>query len=201
MSPSSTVVASLAMSLDGFIAFPDDSVGPLFDWYFEGPEEVRAGGITFSLSPTSADVFRRDLASVGAFLVGRRLFDHTGGWGGHPPVDRPMVVLTHEPRTDWPPVGWPADAVPVTFATDVWSAVTEATSLAARGVVSVAGGAAARACLDAGLLDQVHVHLVPVALGKGVPLLAGLRSGPVRFEDPEVIEARGVTHLRYRVRR
>lgn len=179
------------MSLDGFIAFPDDLVGPLFDWYFEGSEEVEAGGITLRLSPTNAAVFRSGLPSVGVFLVGRRLFDHTGGWGGHPPVDRPMVVLTHEPRTDWPPAGWPADAVPVTFATEVGSAVAEATSLAAGGTVSVAGGAAAHACLDAGLLDEVHVHLVPVAIGEGVPLLAGLRNGPVRFEDPEVIEARG----------
>jgi dihydrofolate reductase len=191
-----TVISNLAMSIDGFVAYPDDSVGELFDWYFDGPVEVEThGGLVMRMNERSAAVFREALETVGAFLVGRRIYDHTNGWNGKPPADAPMVVLTHDPPDDWP-----RDGVPITFATTVEDAVAEAKALAGDKVVSVAGAAAARACLDAGLLDEVYINLVPVAIGSGVPFLAGI-AGTVRFEDPEVIEAPGVTHLRYRVRK
>jgi dihydrofolate reductase len=190
------VISNLAMSVDGFVAYPDDSVGELFDWYFDGPVEVEMyGGLTMRMSETSAAVFREALDAVGAFLVGRRLYDITNGWNARPPAEAPMVVLTHDPPGDWP-----RDGVPITFATTVEDAVAEAKALAGDRVVSVAGAATARACLDAGLLDEVYVNLVPVAIGAGVPFLAGI-AGSVRFEDPEVIEAPGVTHLRYRVKK
>jgi dihydrofolate reductase len=191
-----TVISNLAMSIDGFVAYPDDSVGELFDWYFDGPVEVETyGGLVMRMSETSAGVFREALTMVGAFLVGRRLYDHTNGWNARPPAEAPMVVLTHHPPDDWP-----RDGVPITFATTVEDAVAEAKALAGDKVVSVAGAAAARSCLDAGLLDEVYINLVPVAIGSGVPFLGGIENGPVRFHDPEVIQAEGVTHLRYRVK-
>jgi len=191
-----TVISNMAMSIDGFVAYPDDSVGELFDWYFDGPVEVQMhGGPTMRMSDTSAAVFREALEAVGAFLVGRRLYDHTNGWDARPPAEAPMVVLTHDPPDDRP-----RDGVPITFATTVEQAVAEAKALAGDRVVAVAGAATARACLDAGLLDEVYVNLVPVAIGAGVPFLAGIDT-TVRFEEPEVIEAPGVTHLRYRVRK
>jgi dihydrofolate reductase len=193
-----TVIANLSMSLDGFVADPEDGVGELFGWYAGGPVSVDGGGgRTFHMTETSAAVLREAFARVGAFLVGRRLYDHTNGWGGRPPVDAPMVVVTHDPPQDWPRAG-----VPITFAAGgIERAVDEAKALAGDGVVSVAGAAVARACLDAGLLDEIWVNLVPVVLGAGIPFLAGATSAPVRLEDPEVVEAAGVTHLRYRVRR
>jgi dihydrofolate reductase len=193
-----TVIANLSMSLDGFVADPDDGVAELFGWYADGPVSVDGGrGRTFHMTETSAAVLREALARVGAFLVGRRLYDHTNGWGGHPPADAPMVVVTHDPPRDWP-----RDGVAITFAADgIERAVEEAKALAGDRVVSVAGAAVARACLDAGLLDEIWVNLVPVVLGAGIPFLAGAASAPVRLEDPEVVEAAGVTHLRYRVRR
>jgi dihydrofolate reductase len=196
MATDAPVIVNLAMSLDGFIAFPDDSVGPLFDWYFGGSVEVEAGGMTARMTEVSARVFQEALDSVGAFLVGRRLYDLTNGWGGRPPVEAPMVVLTHEAPDDWP-----RDGVAITFAGDVEQAVAEAKGQAGSKAVSVAGAAAARACLEVGLLDELHINLVPVAIGEGISLLGGVRTAPVRFEDPEVIEAPGVTHLRYRVQR
>jgi hypothetical protein len=61
-------ISNLAMSLDGFVAYPDDSVGELLDWYFNGPVEVESyGGLTFRMGETSAGVFRDALDSVGAF--------------------------------------------------------------------------------------------------------------------------------------
>ncbi len=79
--------------------------------------------------------------------------------------------------------------------------MAEASRLAGDKVVSVAGAHAARACLDAGLLDEIAVNLVPVILGDGIPFFAGIANGPVRLEDPTVVEAAGVTHLHYVVRR
>jgi dihydrofolate reductase len=193
-----TVIANLSMSVDGFIADPDDGVQELFGWYANGPVEVDGGGgRTFHMTPTSARLLREALSQTGAFLVGRRLYDHTRGWDGRPPVDAPMVVVTHHPPDDWP-----RDGVPITFVSDgIERAVAEAKALAGDRVVAVAGGAVARECLDAGLLDEVVINLVPVVLGEGIPFLAGVRNGPARLEDPEVTEAAGVTHLRYRVRR
>jgi dihydrofolate reductase len=189
-----TVIANLAMSLDGFIAHPDDSVGELHEWYFDGPQAVESfGGPGFSLHEPSASVFREALASVGAFLVGRRLYDLTNGWHGRPPSEAPMVVVTREPPADWP-----RDGVPIEFRSKLRDAVSRARELAGERVVAVAGAAVARSCLDAGLLDEIVVNLVPVVLGHGIPFLAGVRS-TVRLADPEIVAAPRVTHLRYRV--
>lgn len=198
MSDEAMVIANLCMSLDGFIADRDDGVQELFGCYANGSVAVDGGnGRTFWMTETSAALLREALASTGAYLVGRRLYDQTRGWDGRPPTDVPMVVVTHEPPQDWP-----RDGVPITFVSDgIEHAVAEAKALAGNRVVAVAGGAVARACLDAGLLDEICVNLVPVVLGDGIPFLAGITNGPVRLEDPEVVEAEGVTHLRYRVRR
>jgi dihydrofolate reductase len=191
------VIANMSMSLDGFIADPDDGCNDLFGWYEGGPVEIQnpAAGRAAHLTEESASVFGAALASAGAFLVGRRLYDLTNGWNARPPADAPMVVLTHDPPDDWPRGG-----VQIVFATDIESAVAKASELAGERVVAVAGAATARACLDAGLLDEITVNLIPVVLGKGIPWFAGA-DGPVRLEDPEIVAARGVTHLSYRVRR
>jgi dihydrofolate reductase len=191
------VIANLSMSLDGFIADPNDGVPVIFDWYAGGEVEVTDfGGRTSKLTEASAAVFKEALESAGAYVIGRRLYDLTNGWDARPPSEAPMVVVTHDPPDDWPREG-----VPITFATDIESAIAEAKRLAGDKVVSVAAAATARSALDAGLLDEIHVNLVPVVLGEGIPFFAGTRSGPVRLEDPEIIAAEGVTHLRYRVRR
>jgi dihydrofolate reductase len=192
----STVIANLSMSLDGFIADPGDGVDELFRWYDDGPVEVTLfGGQTFHMSPVSAGFFRSALDSAGAYLVGRRLYDHTNGWNARPPSEAPMVVVTHEAPDDWP-----RDGVPITFVDDIGAAVRTASELAGDRVVAVAGAVTARACLDAGLLDEIVVNLVPVVLGEGIPWFAG-SAGPVRLSDPEIVQAPGVTHLRYAVLR
>ncbi len=191
------VIAQLAMSVDGFIADPDDGCEDLFGFYRNGDVPVKLGeGIPeLQVSRTTADLLLEAAASTGAIAVGRRLYDLTNGWGGHPGGEVPMVVLTHHPPPDWP-----RDGVPIVFETDVESAVARARVLAGDRDVSIAGATATRACLDAGLLDAIHVSLVPVILGTGIPWLAGTR-GPVRLSDPVVTEDRGVTHLRFTVQR
>ena len=191
------VAAQLAMSLDGFIADPDDGCDDLFGFYGSGDVAVQlsAGFPELHVSQTTADLLTGVVVRSGATVVGRRLYDLTNGWGGHPGGEVPMVVLTHRPPSDWP-----RDGVPIHFETSVESAVAKARELAGDLDITIAGATVTRACLDAGLLDVIQVSLVPVVLGAGVPWLAGTR-GPVRLSDPEVREDRGVTHLRYRVLR
>jgi dihydrofolate reductase len=190
-----TVISNLTMSLDGFIADHDDKVGPLFDWMGNGDVEIAAfGGHVSHVSAASAALVREAFDSVGAFVVGRRLYDHTKGWNGRPPADAPMVVVTHHPPDDWP-----RDGVDITFATDITTAIERAKRLAGDRVVSVAGGTVAREALYAGLMDELWVNLVPVIFGSGIPFLSGGEHPPILLEDPEVVQGDRVTHMRFRV--
>jgi dihydrofolate reductase len=190
-------IAQMSMSLDGFIADEQDDCSELFGHYDSGnvPVENPSAGITMHMSDTDARLYQDALASTGAYLMGRRLYDLVNGWNGHPPSPDPVVVLTHGPPPD-PPTG----GVEYAFADTIEEAVGTARRLAGDGNVSVAGGQVARAALDAGLLDEIVVDLIPVILGAGKPWFAGA-DGPVRLDDPEVTVDAGVTHLRYVVRR
>jgi len=194
-----TVVASFCMSLDGFVARPDDSVGPLFDWYQSGDVEVPMAGypIDFHVSPASASYLRAFLEPVrgGAFVCGRRVFDYTHGWGGNPPGGGRAFVVTHRPPPSWSS----ENLAPFTFVSDVASAVSQARA-AGNGTVGVSGPSIARQCLALGLLDEVRIDLVPVFLGEGVRCFSGLDSRFGLLERVEVVAGEGVTHLRYRVR-
>ncbi len=196
-----TVIAEMSMSLDGFVADPSDEVGPLFDWYGSGEVETPTANPerwTFRTSEPSARYLRESLEQTRALVAGRRLFD-IGGWGetGQPFGEVPVFVVT---RTV--PDGWPREGVPITFVTDgVESAVEQAKAAAGRGWVGVGGANIAQQCLNAGLLDEVRVNLVPVLLGEGIRYFDNLANAPVTLEGPEVIEGTRVTHLIYRVRR
>ena len=126
--------------------------------------------------------------------MGRRLYDLTNGWGGHPGNEAPIVVLTHRPPDTHP------DGVPFHFYSEVEPAIAKARDLAGDLDVVIAGGTVSRQALDAGLLDVIDISLVPVVLGAGIPWLAGSK-GPVALSDPVVHEPHGVTHLRYHVQR
>ncbi|MGW0432349.1 dihydrofolate reductase family protein [Micromonospora sp. NPDC003197] len=188
------------MSLDGYIAGPEESgFDHLFRWYENG-EVVTATAqpdLTFRTSLVSAEHLRRTTEETGALVVGRRLFDLTDGWGGRHPLDKPVVVVTHQV-----PDGWPRADAPFTFVTDgIENAIAQAAELADDGWVGVNGGSIARQCLDAGLLDEIRVNLVPVLLGGGVPFFAQFADPPVGLTGPMVIPGDGVTHLYYGVAR
>jgi hypothetical protein len=100
-----TVFAEGVMSLDGFVADESDAVGPLFDWFGNGPVAMTGADPdrVFRVTPQSADYLRNEAwANVGVAVVGRRLFDLTDGWGGRPPISDSVVVVTHRVPTDWP---------------------------------------------------------------------------------------------------
>ncbi len=148
------------------------------------------------MSKASAGYLRDLHASVGAAIVGRRLFDFIGGWGGTSPLGCPVFVVTHTVSE-----GWPRADAPFTFVTaGVDSAVAQAKTAAGEGLVEVSGPNVIQQCLNAGLIDEVRISLVPVLLGEGIRFFDNLSGTPVQLEDPRVIEGTGVTHLSYRVK-
>jgi dihydrofolate reductase len=199
------VTTGLSMSLDGFIAGPNDGrerpLGEggerLFAWYSSGDTEYGLPGteMVFRVSPQSAELLREAHTKMGAFVTGRRTFDITNGWGGSPPLGVPTFVLTHTV-----PQEWAYEGSPFTFVTDgVESAVEQARAVAGEKDVAVGAASIVQQCLKAGLLDEIHVDLVPVLLGGGVRLFDRLGTGPIELERTEVVEAPDVTHLTFRV--
>jgi dihydrofolate reductase len=196
------VIASASMSLDGYIAKDDNTIGRLFDWLQNGTVELPTvnDDITLHLSPPSAEYWKRWMEGLGALVCGRTLFDFTGGWGGTHTMDVPVVVVTHEVPRDW--VEAHPDA-PFHFVTDgVEAAIRKAQEIAVERTVTVTAGTIARQCLELGLLDAVAVDLVPVVMGKGRPYFGELSLDDVPLADPtECIQGDRVTHLLFPVTR
>jgi dihydrofolate reductase len=172
----------------------------VFDWYFNsGDVEVRMGGsdpMTFKVSPASAEHLRGLTSGLGAMLTGRRTFDAAQGWNGNHAWG-PAFVLTHSV-----PAGWPRPNSTVHFVTDgIESAVKQAKAAAGGKSVGVHGASTIQQCLNAGLLDELHVDVAAVLLGSGIPLFDHLARTPAVLGDPKVIQGVGVTHLRYPVRK
>jgi dihydrofolate reductase len=197
------VVAQAMMSLDGYVAKQDNSIGRLFDWLQNGAVEMPtpAGDFAVHVTPSSAEQWRRWVSSIGALVCGRTLFDVAVGWQGRHTLDVPVVVVTHRVPTDW--VEAHSEA-PFTFVTDgVAAAVAHAQGLAGDRVVAVTGGTIARQCLDLGLLDEVAVDLVPVVMGAGSrPFFGDVAGDDVLLGNPTVcVQGDRVTHLVFPVMR
>ena len=179
----------MSMSLDGFIAGPDDR---------KGQELGRDGGRLFNwlddrLSDgLSGQVFREAMAT-GAVISGRRTFELAGRWQGDHHDGVPIFVLTHHiDDGDVPPGS-------ARFVTDVGACADQARAAAGGRAVMVHGAGAAQALLRAGLLDELEIHVVPVLLGEGRPLFGTLGPGHTELELVRVLDAPGVLHLRYRL--
>lgn len=178
------VVLDMVMSLDGFIAGPNGEDGGLHDWYF-------------APSASSQAVIDELIRDIGAMVMGRRSYEMGAEHDGF--VDNayavPHFVLSHRagPRVA-------EGSPPFTFiAEGIERALAQAQEAAGDKLVCIAGGAdIARQYLDAGLIDEVQIHLVPVLLGDGLRLFDRL-GARIALERTRVIEADGVTHLRFRV--
>jgi dihydrofolate reductase len=190
----SSAILSMSMSLDGFIAGPADGVGNglgdggqrLHEWLSDG-----RGGIGPS-SGVNGEVFA-EFMSTGAVVVGRRTFEMAGEWDGdHHGVE--IFVLTRR-AGDAP--RWPL----VTYVDDIADAMARAKAAAGDRDVLVHGARTAQLALQAGVLDELEVHQIPVLLGEGRRLFDGLGPEHIELELARVIDGPGVTHLRYRVRR
>ena len=194
-----TVFTSMAVSLDGFVAGPGQSLelpfgrgvdDRLHRWMFEQPDENRA----------ELDA----MAAAGAVVMGRNMFgpgrgewdpDWRGWWGDEPPYHAPVFVLTHHPRVPLVMEG----GTTFTFVTaGIEVALDLARAAAGDADVSIAGGAATvNHYLAAGLIDELRLHVAPVTLGEGERLFDGV--GPLRLEPLETRGNELVSHLRYHV--
>ncbi len=196
------VLVAITVSLDGYIAGPNDGAEhplgeggePLFEWFFTGDTPSKYYDM-FRLSKTSAEFFDAGIESCGAVVSGRRTYDIANAWGGHGPVPGlPLFILTHSVPADVP-----ATSVPYTFVTDgIESAIKQAQVAAGDKYVALTGSQATQQALQAGLLDEIQLSVAPMLLGGGVRLFDHI-GGPVRLEKIDVLDAPGVTHLRYRV--
>jgi dihydrofolate reductase len=198
------VYTGASMSLDGYIAGPNETgFEYLFEWYNNGDVEMPTAmpELTLRMTEASHRHFRKQIEQAGSLVVGRKLFDSTNAWGGRHPMDVKVVVLTHSV-----PDGWERDGESFVFVTEgIEAAVAKAKEIAGAAgpdkVVGVNGGTISRQCLEAGLLDEIWVDLVPVLLGAGTPFFDQLKNIPVALSGPiSVVEGKAVTHLRYRVR-
>ena len=190
-----------SMSLDGFIAGPHDEIEPLHDWLFTtkpyqpGNWEKTEGKAEKFFGPEGAnkDLLFSLMEIDGATVVGRHTYDVAHGWGGKPPGKGSYFVLTHTPP--------PPDDVSrsFTFVTDgIESAVRQAQVASKDGLVELMGAQVIQQGLNAGLVDEMIVIVIPVILGKGIRLFDNLGDGRITLNRTKVTAGpSGVTHLHF----
>jgi dihydrofolate reductase len=195
-------IMSAVVSLDGYIARDDDSVGPLFDWYGNGDVEWtwtdRPDDPASRTTQASRDFVKAVYPRIGAVVIGRRLFDLTDGWGGVPAAGDHVFVVTHAPPTDWTHAG----TAPFTFVDGVDAAIAQARELAGPDrIVDVGAGEIGGQALRLGLIDQVVMNVVPVVFGAGRPFFGAMGPGEtiVLANPSRVVPGDRVTHLLYDV--
>jgi dihydrofolate reductase len=194
-SSTNRVIADMSMSVDGFIADPQDNIEPLVGWYFAGDTEV-APGLPFRVSAASADVLRTAMGNLGAIVGGRRYFDLANGWGGAHPTGAPVFIVTHSV-----PEGWENAAPSINFVTEggIEAALEQAKAAAGAKDVAIATPGTVRQCLELGALDELSINVAPIVLGRGQRFFPGDGLETIALEDPKVVAGTGVTHLRYRI--
>lgn len=195
-----STVLYMSMSLDGFIAGPNESrengLGDggerLHGWVLAGPPAAGTG-VPGSPSGVKGEVFDA-MMSTGAVLAGRGTFEPAGGWGGDHHDGVPIFILS---RHEAPPEF--AQYPLVTYVSDLAYAVARAKQAAGEKNVLVHGAGIAQMALAAGLLDELQIHLIPVLFGQGRRLFDHLAAEQTELELTRLVDAPGVTHLRYRV--
>jgi dihydrofolate reductase len=210
----SKVKVNITMSLDGFVAGPNQSekdplgIGgmQLHQWLLslEAFRETHGeeGGEVNASTPIAEEI----LGNVGATIMGRGMFgggpgpwrddSWKGYWGDDPPYHHPVFVLTRYPRT---PVELQGGTTFHFVTEGIESALEQAQAAAGDEDVSIGGGAnVVQQYLAAGLLDELLVSLVPILLGGGARLFDNLGEPKPQLRQAQVVEAPGVTHIRYR---
>ena len=210
------VKIDISTSLDGFVAGPNQTIEQplgeggeqLHEWVIALKAWREPHGMPGGDTGPDNDMVEELIGSSGATVMGRRMFSGGSGpwendpnpdgwWGDDPPFHHSVFILTHHPRETVEKQG----GTTFTFVTDGIEAAVEQARVAAGGKdVGIGGGAnVAQQALNAGLVDEVHIHVVPVLLHDGVRLLDGL--GKVELEKTRVVDSPGVTHLQFRVRK
>jgi dihydrofolate reductase len=209
----SKVRLTITMSLDGFVAGPNQSqreplgVGgeQLHEWLITLKAFRERHGEDGGDVNASTPIAEQILGGVGATIMGRNMFGGgpgpwgdepwNGYWGDDPPYHHPVFVLTRHPREPLELEG----GTTFHFATDgIESALEQARAAAEGEDVSLAGGAnVVQQYLSAGLLDEMLISVVPLLLGGGARLFDNFEEPRPRLRQVEAVEAPGVTHIRY----
>ena len=204
-------VQAFGVSLDGFGAGPDQSRenplgvgGPgLFGWFFPTRTFKTTFGQEGGTTGIDDEFARRSFANVGAWILGRNMFGPVRGpwpddswkgwWGDTPPYHCPVFVLTHHARAPLPMQG----GTTFHFVTDgIAAALKRARDAAAGKDVRIGGGPATiRQYLQAGLVDEMHLAVSPVLLGRGEPLLAGIDLAQQGFACTEHAASEAAMHV------
>jgi dihydrofolate reductase len=204
----------ISMSLDGFVAGPNQSLeNPLgeggerlHNWAIPLKSFREAHGEEGGETGTNDDVLQEGIENVGATIMGRNMFgggpgpwgdgSWKGWWGDEPPFHTAVFVLTHHPRDPLEMEG----GTTFFFITDgIESALKQAKAAAGARDVKIGGGAnVAQQYLAAGLVDEMDLHVVPLLLGGGARLLDNV-GADVKLELIRTLEGPGVTHLKYRM--
>ena len=209
------VISDISVSLDGYVAGPNQTLEQplgeggegLHEWVFGLKSWREPHGLEGGEAGLDDDVMSEAIDRKGATIMGRRMFSSgegpwendpkaNGWWGDEPPFRHPVFVLTHHAREPLELQG-----TTFTFVTDgIEAALGQARAAAGDRDVHLAGGAnVIQQFLNAGLLDELELHVVPLLLGGGVRLLDGVHG--VGLEPSRVVDSPAVTHLRYRVTR
>ena len=200
----SSTVLFMSMSLDGFIAGPnegpDNALGDggdrLHDWVFPGAEGGDFDAAVARLRGVNRQIYD-EFMSTGAVVAGRGTFEPAQGWGGDHHDGVPIYILSRNPAPDWA-AGWPA----VHYVSDLETAMRDAKDAAGDKNVLVHGSSIAQRAINAGSLDEIEIHLVPILFGEGRRLFERLGVELRELERIRVLEGEaGVTHLRYRFTR
>jgi len=197
----SKTVLYMSMSLDGFIAGPnerlDNGLGDggerLHQWIFTG-ERDDSSGVPARPPGVDGEVYD-EMMSTGAVVAGRGTYEPAGGWGGDHHGGVPIFILSRRPPG--PEVErWPL----FTYVDDVATAMARAKEAAGARNVLVHGAGVAQLALAAGVLDEIQIHLIPVLFGQGRRLFEHLGADRIELERTAVVASPGgTTHLRYRV--
>ena len=198
----SATVLYMSMSLDGFIAGPNEGPGNglgdgghrLHEWFLRGADADHKGvGRLAGVNGQVVDEFM----ATGAVVAGRGTVEPAGYWGGDHHDGVPIFILSRrEPDSEMGQ--WPL----VTYVNDVRTAMSEAKRAAGDKNVLVHGAGTAQLALAAGVLDELEIHLIPVLLGQGRRLFDNLRPEHIELERTRILEGdAGVTHMHYRIQR
>jgi dihydrofolate reductase len=197
----SATVLYMSMSLDGFIAGPnerlDNGLGDgghrLHQWMPDpDPDRKVASGYQTGVNRQIFD----EAMATGAVVAGRGTVEPAGFWGGDHHDGVPIYILTRSGPGEMK--RWPL----VTYVDDVTEAMSRSKKAAGDKNVLVHGAGIARLALTAGVLDELELHVIPVLFGQGRRLFDGLAAEQIELERTRVLEGEGgVTHMHYKVRR
>ncbi|WP_248909963.1 dihydrofolate reductase family protein [Halocatena marina] len=209
------VTVDVSMSLDGFIAGPNDSqenpIGDngerIHEWVFDLASWRERQGLDGGASNRDSKIVAESFENVEAAVMGRRMFDNDDGpwgddpfaghWGDDPPFGIPVFVLTHHTRE---PLEMDNGTTFHFVTSSIERALERAKQAAGNGDVEIVGGAnVIQQFVEAGHVDEIQIHISPVLLGGGIRLFDSLESAPIDLNRTSAVASPDVTHLRFEV--